>query len=171
MGIQITKALYTLAFICFVLLVLAMVGTKVPALGYQVHMVLSGSMEPTIPTGSIIVVVPASTYVVGDIVTYQRADDAARTTHRIIEQEIAQKRVVYTMQGDANNVPDQRPVYVDEIEGKVLFSVPFVGYIVDFIRHPAGFVLLVLIPAFWILYEEVQKIRKEAKKVASSQEE
>lgn len=164
---------FILFFLAFLTLGLLLLGSLVPvAGGYQVRIVESGSMSPTIPLGSAIFLSPSDTYTIGDIVTFQRADEEEVTTHRIVGVENEAGDLQYTMQGDANNVPDMRPVEQRELVGKVWLHVPYLGFLLDFIRQPLGFVLLIGIPAAFIVYEQGQRVMAEVRKqqVAVSKE-
>jgi len=57
-----------------------------------------------------------------------------------------------------------------DVIGKVVFSVSFIGYIIDFAKKPLGFILLVVLPAIYIGYGEVVKIVKEVKKIKNEKE-
>lgn len=131
--------------------------------GIKTFVVQSGSMEPAIRTGAVVVVKPMAEYVVGDVITFgPRSKTKSPTTHRIIEV----KDGGFVTRGDANNGEDMRTVSRFEIIGKVLFSVPYVGYAVATAQKPWGFGLIIVIPAVLIIYEEAQKIRQELKKKA-----
>jgi signal peptidase len=156
-------------FVAFVALGLLLLGSLVPiAGGYQIRLVESGSMEPTIPVGSAIVVKPKALYQIGDIVTYQRHEDTKATTHRIVSID---ENNAFIMQGDANNTPDLRKVQSQEIVGGVYLSIPYLGYILDFLRKPIGFVLLIGIPALFILVEQIQNICSAVRAVKAQKKE
>ena len=89
--------------------------------------VLSGSMAPDLPTGSIVMVrsVDPAALHVGDVATYQQQGDSDLITHRIVAIEAAHS--TFTFQGDRNPVPDPQPVPADAIRGKVWFDVPYLG--------------------------------------------
>lgn len=127
--------------------------------GYEVRIVQSGSMEPAISTGSVVVIREQASYAVGDVVTFG-ADTlgSVPTTHRIIADVVTDGTLAFVTQGDANAEADPRPVAITDIRGAVLFSVPVLGYIIDFARQPLGFVLLVGVPAGLIVFDEVSKI-------------
>lgn len=164
-----TAATY-LFFAAFGVLALLLAGMFLPAsIGYQVRIVESGSMGPTIPLGAAIVVRPADSYAVGDVVTFQRREDDEVTTHRIVADRISEGVLQYTMRGDANNVDDSRTVAPEEIVGKVRFHVPYLGFILDFIRQPIGFLILVGIPAAFIVFEQWQTIAAEVRKQKPSE--
>lgn len=147
------------AVVCIALLLL---GTLIPVPGnLQVKIVQSGSMQPTIKTGSIVIDKPESSYQVGDIVTFG-ADTKTQvpTTHRIVAIS-AGPNPVYTTRGDANDAPDQVDTHLSDIHGKVIVIVPYAGYVLDFARKPLGFGLLVGLPAGLIILDELGKIVRE----------
>jgi signal peptidase len=153
-----------IAFIVLVAILLIVSAFPIPG-NYKVMVVKSGSMEPTIKTGSIVVVKPASDYKIGDIITFgPYSKTKAPTTHRIYEMKVEGGEPIYITKGDANNAPDTREIKKIDIVGKVLFSVPFVGYAVDFAKKPLGFALIIIIPAAIIIYDEIRKIFGEIKK-------
>ena len=85
--LTITKIFYGLIVITAVTFALLFVGTKVDLLGYEVKVVKSGSMEPAINVGGIVIVSPTKTYQAGDVITFG-ADTWRRVpvTHRIVEK-------------------------------------------------------------------------------------
>ncbi len=131
---------------------------------FQVLTVLSGSMEPDIKTGSIVVIKPAESYKIGEVITFGKNSETP-TTHRIENIEVTEGRVLYTTKGDANNAPDAKTVLKRDIIGKVLFSVPFIGYAVDAVKKPIGFMLIIVIPAVIIVYDELRKVKNEITKM------
>lgn len=141
----------------FVVLAMLLAGVFLPAsIGYQVRMVISGSMEPTIHLGSVVMVRPAADYQVGDIITFERTGEEA-TTHRIVSDEIASGVMQYTVKGDANNANDSRPVTETEVLGKVWLTVPYMGYVLDFLRTPMGVATVLLLPIALYALSSVRK--------------
>lgn len=129
---------------------------------YQIKIVQSGSMEPSIKTGSIVVIKSRENYAVGDVVTFGKdTKEDIPTTHRIVSSRAIEGVIVFTTKGDANKSSDIKEIREDEIHGKVLFSVPFLGYMIDFARKPIGFVILIVIPAVIVIYDEGIKIYRE----------
>lgn len=146
---------------------LLLLGTLMPIPGnFKVKIVKSGSMEPYIKTGGIVVIRPEADYVLGDVVTFG-ADTKTQipTTHRIVDISGAGASRVFTTKGDANDAADPTQTRFSDIKGKVLFTVPFVGYILDFARKPVGFGLLVGVPAFAIILDEIGKIIREVRRL------
>ncbi len=148
---------------CFVLLILV---SFFPISGnIKLLSVLSGSMEPAIHTGSVVVEKPESEYKVGDIVTFGKDDTRnVPTTHRIVASRAQGGVLVFKTKGDANNAPDMNEVSFGDVHGKVLFSIPYFGYIIDFVRKPAGLFLVVILPVGVVIFDEVRKIIAEIKK-------
>lgn len=142
---------------------------------YKIYFVTSGSMEPAISTGSMVVSKPADSYNIGDVITFKnigsnKPNDS--TTHRIAKiqtKENGQKE--YATKGDANNSEDDGYLPPDRIIGKMLFSVPLIGYLVGFIKTLPGLIFVIVIPAAIIIYEEIKKIAKEAKAIREKRKE
>lgn len=143
---------------------------------YKIMAVMSGSMAPTISTGSIIVIKPATEYKLDDVVTFKSYNSQKKndyTTHRVVGIDDITGREIFYTKGDANESRDSGSLTKDQIKGKVIFSVAFVGYIVGYAKTLPGLVIII-ITATIIVYEELKKIRsevgtiKESKKVKES---
>lgn len=145
----------------FIYLALALAMLAVLGLpgGWKLFTVRSGSMRPQIPTGSLVVVHPAADYQVGEVITFKNAPTP--TTHRI--QNISEG--IYMTKGDANDAPDSEPVRQEQILGKVVLSLPYLGYPVAFAKTQTGFLLLIIIPATVIVYSEILNIKNEIQKI------
>lgn len=163
------KTLFNLVYYIFVACIigiaLLLLASMVPVPGnIKVKIVKSGSMEPTIMTGGIVVIAPAENYTVGDIITFgQDTKTQIPTTHRIVRIEGEGPLRAFATKGDANNDEDPAPTRIGDIKGKVLFTVPYLGYILDFAKKPLGFALLVGVPALAIIIDELGKIIAEIK--------
>ena len=155
-GIQI---LFTVLIFAVVLLIIV---SFLPITGnYKLLIVESGSMEPAIKTGSVVVVKPTESYRAGDIITFEDRGKDRTTTHRIVDMEVISGQTQYITQGDANNAEDTSKVSESKVMGKVLTSIPYAGYLLAFAKEPLGFVLLVIVPCGIVILEEVGKIWKE----------
>lgn len=128
---------FLIGIIIAVLLVLALLLMGPKALGYQGYAVLSGSMEPGIPVGSIVFSkeVDPATLEVGDVITYQLGSETL-VTHRITQIDEEQQQVV--TKGDANDNEDGSPVSFSQIVGKMGLHFPYLGYITIYIKTPVG---------------------------------
>jgi len=133
---------------------------------YKVKVVLSGSMDPAIKKGSIVVIKPVDLYKIDDVITFGKD---TRTdipiTHRIVESHAVNGKMLYKTKGDANNDVDLEEVRESKVIGKVLFSVPYLGYLIDFAKKPIGFFFLIAVPLVIIIFDEAKKIRVEIKKM------
>lgn len=160
------------AFIALLLVFGALLAASYIGIGgISVKIVQSGSMEPAIKTGSIVVVKPVSDYQVDDVITFVFSPtDQIPTTHRIVEERIVGGASRYITKGDANEDRDPREVLERNVDGKVLFSIPFLGYLLDFARQPLGFGLLVGIPAAYVVFEEATKIVSEVRRTRRKDE-
>jgi len=108
---------------------------------------------------------PVNDYEIGDVITFgPYSKTKAPTSHRIYDIKVIEGEPIYITKGDANNAPDEKEVTRKEIIGKVLFSLPYVGYAVDFAKKPIGFMLIIVVPAAIIVYDEIRKIYGEIKK-------
>ena len=104
-------------------------GDAIPMpLGFGTSVVLTGSMEPNLSAGDMIVVVPQETYVVDDVIVFQTGRSAV--VHRIIAIDGDQ----FITQGDANKTPDD-PILLSNIKGKVVVVIPFIGHIINLNTH------------------------------------
>jgi signal peptidase len=116
-----------------------MVGMRI--FGLTPYVVLSGSMEPNIPTGSVIYVAKAGIrdLEIGDPITYHLNDLVV--THRIVDiivDEDNPTSVSYKVKGDANNVVDGTPIPFENVIGEEIFHIPYLGFAFVFIRTPQG---------------------------------
>lgn len=120
------------------------VGDQMPMpFGVGAAVVLSGSMEPTLSRGDLILVHRTDTVSPGDIVVYQSEN------HLVVHRVIAVNGDTVVTQGDANNTPDD-PIQRDRIRGAVALYIPYVGTVLNLIKTPAG-IIIVLALAFALI--------------------
>jgi signal peptidase len=139
-------ATWTLRLLLSVLLLLVLAAVTVlmilpKAVHGEAMTVLTGSMTPTIPVGSIVLVRPVDpgTLHVGDVATYQKSPGAAEyITHRIVKINTKTTPVTFTFKGDANRGADMNPVPSTAIRGKVWFHVSHLGSIRDMVHTKNG---------------------------------
>lgn len=107
--------------------------------GFEVFAVLSGSMEPEYPTGSLLYVrkVSPDTLVPGDVITFLLEDDTP-ATHRITEILTENGVHLFVTKGDANEFPDASPVRPENILGKPVFVLPHLGRLSGILGTTAG---------------------------------
>ena len=133
---KIWNVVYSVIVAVVVLLAVAFVGVRV--VGLQPFTVLSGSMEPTYHTGSLIYVksVEPQDVHVGDPITFVLNEDLVVATHRVIEIDAENERF-YT-KGDANESADGSPVHFNNLIGVPVFTIPLLGYVANFVTNPPG---------------------------------
>ncbi len=130
--------------------------------GYQMYIVLSGSMNPEFDTGSLAFVkeIDPQVIVVGDIITFRgQSGSDTLTTHRVVEV-LRDDGLKFVTRGDANNVNDPNPVLAENIVGTVTGSIPYLGYMMSFVQTRTGLILLIFVPGVLIILFELGKIVK-----------
>ncbi|WP_309067971.1 signal peptidase I [Microbacterium sp.] len=95
--------------------------------------ILTGSMRPSLPPGTLVIVkpTPAEEIAIGDVLTYQlESGKAALVTHRVIGRaaDSASGELRFVTQGDANDTADAEPVRPVQIRGTVWYAVPWIGW-------------------------------------------
>lgn len=166
--------LFALVMVIMVLLVFFLVQSRIsggpPAVaGHQMYIVLSGSMKPTFDTGSLIFVRPvdASSIKPGDVITFRSDNTSGLTTHRVVEVLSSSDGLSFVTRGDANNTADPNPVSADKIVGRMVFSLPYAGYLMSFAQTRAGLITMVFIPAAAIIFFELRNLLQYASEVES----
>lgn len=130
-------------------------------LGRKLMIVLSGSMEPAIKTGDVIVVGPVrpGEVKVGDIVTYRKPEDPkAFITHRVVSIQPQAVQPLFVLRGDANQAEDVHPVPGALLAGKYEWRIPYGGYVVNFAKSKAGMAVLILVPALLFIAAELKSM-------------
>ncbi|MGO4301179.1 signal peptidase I [Leifsonia sp. RAF41] len=123
--------------------------------------ILTSSMEPTLPPGTLVIVkpVPVQQIRIGDVMTYQlRSGDPAVVSHRVIAiTRSTTGGLTFTTRGDDNAETDP-PVIPAQVRGVVWYSVPLLGYVNSALDHgqrswilPALGVLLLLYSGYMVL--------------------
>lgn len=109
-------------------------------LGIRTFTVLTGSMRPSLNPGDIVIVkdVDSNNLRKGDVITFK--DGQVLVTHRIDEVVTENGEVFFRTKGDANNTTDSELVDSEQILGRKILKIPYAGYVIDFIKKPAGIV-------------------------------
>lgn len=164
----VSNALLVLVLIFAILLV----GVRI--VGINVLMVLSPSMEPKYPTGSLIYLVdvdPAKLEV-DDVITY-RISDKTTATHRIKEivpDDNEPNIVRFRTKGDNNDDYDANLVEFEQIEGKVIFCIPLLGRLAMYIQSPPGFYVAIGTALVIILFVMIVDMVTDDKKAKNKNE-
>lgn len=171
------KIIFRLLIIAFIVVLgtLVVLTYLVGPSNFRLLVVQSGSMEPGIKIGSIILVSPLDLfpamvspvaepkYKEGEIISYLSGKETF--THRVVSIEKSNDQFLYLTKGDANRAVDRELVEEKQITGKVFLSLPFLGYLIAFTKTQMGFIALIIIPATIIVYSEILNIKEEIRKM------
>lgn len=149
-------------------LILAILLAGARLIGMQVFTVLSGSMEPTYHTGSLIYVKEVDPFELkaGDVITFMLDEDTV-ATHRIVEvvSDGEDSGVVrFRTKGDANDVEDGGLVHYKNVIGSPVFSIPQLGYLANYIQSPPGLYIAISAGAILILLVFLPDLLSDDKK-------
>jgi signal peptidase len=161
---KIFNIFYKIIFGLLIVLILSIAVSIIPLPGnYRIYSVVSGSMEPSLPVGSIVFVKSQSDYQIGDIVTFKTPKDPKNSvTHRLVAKDTSKGNTVYSTKGDANQTKDIENLSLENIVGKVFFNLPFIGYPISYSKTLPGLMILVVVPSTIIIYSEILNIKNEA---------
>lgn len=129
--------------------------------GWRAFVVLSPSMEPAVATGSLVITqqIPPGNLKVGDIITFTRPDKTREfITHRIVSIAKNSSVAIIHTKGDKNVSPDAWVLAGGGVIGKVIYSMPHLGYILSLSKTKIGIAIFILIPAVIILYLELTNV-------------
>ena len=123
-----------------------------PHLGWHVSAVVSGSMEPALKTGSLVVTCPADPedIEVGDIITFNPVSVGENMiTHRVIGIRM-NSPILFQTQGDNCGMPDPFIVPAENLVGKICLHIPYGGNFTEFLKTPVGFISSVIVPGILV---------------------
>ncbi len=144
--------------ICVLLLLAVLLAPSILHLSFNT--VVSGSMEPTIKTGAMIATVKAAPaeIQVGDVIGFRVEGIDTPICHRVIEIVKTEGGIVFRTKGDANESPDTWVVKPENLIGRIVFHLSWIGYVAKFIKEPYGFGLMVGLPAVIIIGLEIKNL-------------
>jgi signal peptidase len=143
------------------------------AFGYKSFTVMSGSMEPAIGTGAVVVERPIAPREarIGDVVTFKDPEGGERLiTHRVTSVRVRGGTARFVTKGDANNAVERWSVPAEGSIGRVAYDVPQVGYAMAYAGGRHGRILLIVLPVLLLAaYELVRIWRPEREKGANGE--
>lgn len=145
--------LLTAIIICISVVAVGVVYTP-KTLKMDMKVVETGSMAPTIKPYSLIYIKPYDKfedYRVGDIVTFTDNYQQKSFTHRIVE--IDEQTQSFVTKGDANEENDLGKTSAEYAEGKVEATIPYLGYLVKFLRYTTVKIVIAIIYIAWAAIE------------------
>ncbi|MHB9088644.1 MAG: signal peptidase I [Thermoleophilia bacterium] len=163
-------ALVVIVLIAFLGLFLMSVeaADRFPVVGdYEPMIVLSGSMEPNLAVGGMVLVEKGIDPIdidVGDVITFRTPSQNGEnnyTTHRVTGIDYENDMRVFETKGDANEDVDSWVVPEDTVLGRASLSLPYVGYFVRYVKTPIGFLAFAVVPAFVVIVLEMRRIFKD----------
>jgi signal peptidase I len=177
---KIVDAVAVFVILCAVLVLLTVLltgdGQAPSILGCSMFRVMTGSMEPTIPTDALIVArqTDPEDLAVGDVISFYSRDpnlSGSVNTHRILEIHRESDGLYFTTKGDANNVADQYITQESDIVGRVIFVSAGLGKAVRLLSNPLIFVPVILLPLALMLFLNLRQTVLLTKKLAQEEEE
>lgn len=133
---------------------------------FGAYVIISPSMVPNINVLDAIVTMrtDAEKLKKNDVITFISNDPAHKgitITHRIVGvKKTANGGYAYRTKGDNNNVEDKTLVSYDDVLGKVIFKIPYIGYLQQFLTTKFGWILVIVIPSLFIVAGDVVKVAK-----------
>ena len=138
---------------------LVFASAALPSLmGLKSMVVSSGSMEPGIRTGDVVIVRPITdprTIRLGDVITFSPYSRQGMVTHRVIEITEIDGGTYFRTQGDANHTPDANLAPAGAVFGKVSLTLPKAGYLLYFASTLWGKLVLIGVPLIILMAKEV----------------
>ncbi len=144
--------------------ILLVLSANTPLKKITIYNVVSGSMEPVISTGSIVITqnINPEDIEVNDVISYTSENSASTIiTHRVVKILTENSSRRFITKGDANSTPDPDEIEPFRIQGKAITSIPKLGYVLGWLKSPRGFLLAIILPAVFIILNEI-KIAKKA---------
>ncbi|MDE3088137.1 MAG: signal peptidase I [Chloroflexota bacterium] len=149
------------------LLFLPIGATTFPVfLGNRTLVVMSGSMEPTIPVGAVVIAepVPSRELEIGDVIIFSpNADVTVPIIHRIVSVRVKDGTRFFTTRGDANPSADVAEVSLPATAWRMTYNVPLVGYLISYATSPLGTVIFIVMPLLLLgiltIWEQLKRTR------------
>ena len=155
---------YIVIAVVFIFMVISILS-NIGLFGYKFYDILTGSMSPTINTGSLIIVkeIDSNEVKEGDVITFKGSSTSNLTTHRVVEVIEKNNNIKFQTKGDANDVLD--PMLVDEglLVGKVILDIPYMGKVMSFINQYRVIIVILIIAylCFGTFYKGAKAIKNK----------
>ena len=165
---KIVNVIIVFLLIVAILLIISLFGIRLFSI--SPYVVVSGSMDPVYPVGSIVYVkdIPNDELKVGDDITFY-LDQNSVATHRINKIYKDEKKVqtygINNVDTNGNQINDARAVDFDKIVGKVQYSIPKLGFVYMFLRTISGKItILIIVLAMFAISKCLKYLEKEKRK-------
>ena len=152
------------------IMAIGLVGLRLA--GFRTFTVMSGSMEPDYPVGSLLYVQPVDyrNLKVGDVISFVANDDKVVVTHRIAEivpDENDASVLRFRTKGDANESPDANLVHYKNVIGTPMIVLPYIGYVAHNIQQPPGIYITLVVGTLLLAWTFLPGTLEERRKTAS----
>lgn len=161
----ISTAILVILIVAVVILFITRLSGNAPSLfGYQVFRVSSGSMEPVLMKGDVILVqkVPYTEIKNGDIITYRSREGQMKgqmITHRIVEEPVVKNGTyIFRTKGDIEGAGLDPIVYDDQVQGRYVKKLPFIDKVYSFFFTPYGLIAFIFVILLLFGYEMISLI-------------
>lgn len=131
--------------------------------GVRTFVIISGSMEPTLNIGDIIIVEECDTYEEGDIVSFRQNQSVV--THRITSVEVVNGKNYYKTQGDNNNAEDSGTITDSLIEGKVIKTIPYIGKVLVLLQGKGAIVFIIILLYIYIAHSGARDKKRRQRRI------
>ena len=148
---------------CILLILASALIIVAPFVGWHVDTVMSGSMEPTIPVGGMVIRSPVATddIRVGDIIAF--TSGKIEICHRVVAIDQGPP-LRFTTKGDNNGAPDVAAVAPENVNGRLVVALPLIGYLAHFMKTPLGLFLTIILPLLILIGTELKALFFDDKK-------
>lgn len=161
----ISTAILVILIVAVVILFITRLSGNAPSLfGYQVFRVSSGSMEPVLMKGDVILVqkVPYTEIKNGDIITYRSREGQMKgqmITHRVVEEPVVKNGTyIFRTKGDIEGAGLDPIVYDDQVQGRYVKKLPFIDKVYSFFFTPYGLIAFIFVILLLFGYEMISLI-------------
>ncbi|MBO8137838.1 MAG: signal peptidase I [Desulfotomaculum sp.] len=163
---RLSACVFTIVLVIFITISLLLIFKarinpgEIPAVwGYKPMLVLTGSMEPQLQPGDMIIAkeVEAEKVQVGDIITYQTSGNIL-VTHRVVGICGSNNKLAFKTKGDANKFLDRHLVSPDQLVGAVAFCIPGVGWVAEFGKQNQAVIIFLVLLIVLLTSAEIKYI-------------
>ena len=167
MGLNAKSAVYAVGGIVLLAMLVLVAVVTVPGIigGDDAYIVTSGSMQPTIGPGDVVVTKDVSPDEIerGDVVTFNADSNTDRgyVTHRVVELREENGEQYFKTKGDANDDPDPGYVPASAAHGVQHLHIPYLGYLLLFARSTLGLVALIILPGLGLVASGSMQLLRE----------
>ena len=173
LSIVISKAIFVILLLCACVLAYYFVSIRISiqkgekyAPPFSIYTIVSASMTPKIKVYDVIINVKAkspSDIHVGDIITFKSTSAFTydmTITHRVIDIQIVNGEYEYITKGDFNEIPDLAPAKYSKVIGIAKVKLPQLGRVQAFVASRYGWLIVVVVPALYIIISDILKLIK-----------